>query len=237
MSSDTSYINEIKYNRNFKSGLIEKISYICHGKSNVMISIFDTLKDRFIYFSDSFEENLGYCCKELCLGGWKGWFEKIDPLQASEIKKSITYYRKDSLLLRRQKPLQLEYHINGFSGDWFQLRHEIIPYRIEEEIILFNFLYDTTQHELVGLLFGKLKPSRIYNKPIEAIHISQRENEVMLLIAEGLSSKQIADQLFISMQTVLTHRKHLLEKFDALNTAQLINKAAVLQKLDEFNEM
>ncbi len=59
--------------------------------------------------------------------------------------------------------------------------------------------------------------------------ISRREKEVLLLIAEGLTNAEIADKLFISITTVNTHRKSLLAKFDASNTASLI-KMAVQQK-------
>jgi len=56
--------------------------------------------------------------------------------------------------------------------------------------------------------------------------ITRREKEVLQLIAEGLTNTEIAEKLFISVATVNTHRKSLLEKFDAKNTAILISKAA-----------
>lgn len=52
---------------------------------------------------------------------------------------------------------------------------------------------------------------------------SKRETDVIRLLAEGLSSKAIADKLFISEQTVKTHRKNILEKTDCKNTTQLIS--------------
>lgn len=55
--------------------------------------------------------------------------------------------------------------------------------------------------------------------------ISTREKEVLGLIAEGLTNSQIAAQLFISLHTVESHRKNLLIKFDANNTATLIKLA------------
>ncbi|MBS1920399.1 MAG: response regulator transcription factor [Bacteroidetes bacterium] len=55
--------------------------------------------------------------------------------------------------------------------------------------------------------------------------ISRREKEVLLLIAEGLTNNEIAEKLFISIPTVNTHRKSLLEKLEAKNTAILIGKA------------
>jgi len=56
--------------------------------------------------------------------------------------------------------------------------------------------------------------------------ITSREKEVLMQIAEGLTNFQIAEKLFISTTTVDTHRKNLLAKFEAKNTATLIRLAA-----------
>lgn len=55
--------------------------------------------------------------------------------------------------------------------------------------------------------------------------ITRREKEVLQLIAEGLTNAEIAEKLFISVPTVNTHRKSILEKFEVKNTATLIGKA------------
>jgi DNA-binding NarL/FixJ family response regulator len=55
--------------------------------------------------------------------------------------------------------------------------------------------------------------------------ITRREKEVLVLIAEGCTNKEIAEKLFVSLSTVDSHRKNLLAKFDVMNTASLISKA------------
>ncbi|CAN5136255.1 LuxR C-terminal-related transcriptional regulator [soil metagenome] len=54
---------------------------------------------------------------------------------------------------------------------------------------------------------------------------SKREKEVLLHIAEGLTSKQIADKLFISEHTVINHKRNMHHKSNTQNTAALINFA------------
>ncbi|MFT6807048.1 MAG: DNA-binding CsgD family transcriptional regulator [Saprospiraceae bacterium] len=56
-------------------------------------------------------------------------------------------------------------------------------------------------------------------------YISPREKEVLGLIAEEFTTKEIASQLYISYETANTHRKNLLSKMDVKNTAGLIRKA------------
>jgi DNA-binding NarL/FixJ family response regulator len=55
--------------------------------------------------------------------------------------------------------------------------------------------------------------------------LSDREKEVLDCIASGLTTHEIADKLFISKNTVETHRKNLLYKLKAKNTAELVNNA------------
>ncbi len=60
-----------------------------------------------------------------------------------------------------------------------------------------------------------------FMQPKPDIDLSPREKEIVQLLAKGLSSKQIADQLFLSSHTVDTHRRNLLKKTGAKNTLEL----------------
>lgn len=55
--------------------------------------------------------------------------------------------------------------------------------------------------------------------------LTKRELEVLHLIAGGLTNQEIADKLFISPLTVDSHRKNLILKFNAKNTASMISEA------------
>jgi len=56
--------------------------------------------------------------------------------------------------------------------------------------------------------------------------LTNREKEVLKLIAEGLTNQEIAEKLFISPLTVDSHRKNLITKLEARNTASLVKLAA-----------
>jgi len=77
------------------------------------------------------------------------------------------------------------------------------------------------------LLKGKLNTNN--DLPI----LTRREVEVLKLIADGLTNQEIADKLFISSWTVDSHRKNLLLKFNAKNTAILV-KTAVTKGIISF---
>lgn len=56
--------------------------------------------------------------------------------------------------------------------------------------------------------------------------LTKREKQILQLISEGLSTKMIAEQCFISIHTVETHRRHLLEKLKVKNSMELIKEAS-----------
>jgi len=57
------------------------------------------------------------------------------------------------------------------------------------------------------------------------INLSRREMEVLESLSEGNTTIQIANQLFISENTVKTHVRHILEKLNASNRVEAVNKA------------
>jgi len=67
------------------------------------------------------------------------------------------------------------------------------------------------------------------NKDEDAMGIQQelteRESEILKLIAEGVSARDISTQLFISVKTVGTHKQHILEKLNLKSTVDIIKYA------------
>lgn len=78
-----------------------------------------------------------------------------------------------------------------------------------------QFLQPVIQQQLLLSLSGKKKEHVI----------TRREKEILQYIVAGLSSKEIAEKLFLSLRTVENHRNNLLQKFDLKNTAALVKMA------------
>jgi len=57
------------------------------------------------------------------------------------------------------------------------------------------------------------------------LKITPREKEVLELISKGYTNREIVKKLFISEETVISHRKYLLSKFKVHNSAELIRAA------------
>ncbi|MFV1885460.1 MAG: response regulator transcription factor [Balneola sp.] len=66
-------------------------------------------------------------------------------------------------------------------------------------------------------------------KAIDFLGISERELEVLELVAEGLSNQEIAGKLFVSINTVKTHLSNLYEKLEVNRRTQAVEKAKSLK--------
>lgn len=62
--------------------------------------------------------------------------------------------------------------------------------------------------------------------------LTRREQEVMRLLAQGLSTKKIAEKLFISPKTVKNHRSNIMNKLDLHSTVELVRYAAKFGLID-----
>ncbi len=63
----------------------------------------------------------------------------------------------------------------------------------------------------------------------EPVVLSERENEIIVLISEGHTNETIAEQLFLSKHTVNTHRKNIMAKLGVKNTAGIVMYAVKTQ--------
>jgi DNA-binding NarL/FixJ family response regulator len=98
-------------------------------------------------------------------------------------------------------------------------------------------LKNITRQELIdgiktvnnGGVYFSFEAGKIYKTTLEkSSHqpvLTKREKEIMKLIAEGLTNGQIAKHLFLSVDTVDTHRRNLYTKLNVKNTALLIRYA------------
>ena len=62
-------------------------------------------------------------------------------------------------------------------------------------------------------------------RSIFEVPLTKREKEILKMIAEGLSSQEIAEKLFLSLRTIDTHRFNINQKLDVKNTAGLVKEA------------
>ncbi|MEQ9303143.1 MAG: LuxR C-terminal-related transcriptional regulator [Marinoscillum sp.] len=84
----------------------------------------------------------------------------------------------------------------------------------------------------VGIqIFKRSRNSNINKQNAGHLKLSDRELEVLDLLATGLSNQEIADKLFVSLNTVKTHLSNLYQKLSVTRRTQAIQKARELSIL------
>jgi DNA-binding NarL/FixJ family response regulator len=75
--------------------------------------------------------------------------------------------------------------------------------------------------EIVDIVVDDYVDRLTKSRESKLARLTPREREILQLIAEGKSTKQIADALFVSVKTVATHRHQIMEKLNVRNIADL----------------
>jgi DNA-binding CsgD family transcriptional regulator len=87
----------------------------------------------------------------------------------------------------------------------------------KDDIINFSILKSTNEGYYNAIY------TQDYSITKNELNLSQREIEVLNLIMEGKSSREVAEKLYISLNTVKTHRKNMLDKTGCKKSTELIN--------------
>lgn len=83
-------------------------------------------------------------------------------------------------------------------------------------------LAPTVTRRLIDEFVNKSATSRNATHQVNLDLLTEREREVLILIAQGLSNAEIASELFISPTTAKTHVSRIIAKLDAKNRTQLV---------------
>lgn len=178
-------------------------------RHHTMISIYDTSNDRFVFFNQSVTNILGYSACYFQHFKALDWISMVHQKEQSQ----ITGFLLDKAPSLNANNVAFQYRIRHHDGHWVYVNHEQNFMEFQNRLWTVNLIIDIT---------GKGELNKHYPYHLD---ISDRELEVIRLIGSGYSSKEIADKLFISNHTAITHRKNLIRKFKVKNTAQLIMEA------------
>lgn len=129
--------------------------------------------------------------------------------------------------------------------------HEHYIHQLMEAGVSGYLLKDDSGRDIIKAIHAALKDETSLNPAISKVlvesyrspgkgisrsdrygQLTNREREVLQLIAEGHSTRQIADMLFVSISTIKSHRAHLMEKLNIDSSVKLIHFAIQLGLVD-----
>lgn len=150
---------------------------------------------------------------------------------ASIIKKKFPEMKIIALSMHSEKHYVKEMLEAGASGYLFK---NCTYQQLIEGIHTVNagkkYLSDTITEVLIHDYLNKTEDTK---PELPNLPLSPRETEILKLFASGKTTKEIADQLFVSIKTIGTHKQHILEKLELKSTTDLV-KYAIKYKLIDF---
>lgn len=222
-----------------RSALLKSLNY--HSREIIYIS--DLIHKKNIFCSQAVEKIIGWTQKDFLDGGWAFSISLTHP---DDAEKTTNHFIKELELRRKEKfvhdhiPIVYEYRKRHKDGSFVKMYSEsILIERDEEEnpkyLMTFSRVVSKEQKNNVDhndefdtsirkeldniLLIGKSKTK------FNPINLSKREKEILQLVRDGLSTKEIADILLLKITTVNSYRKNLMIKMNAKNTAELVQKS------------
>ena len=148
----------------------------------------------------------------------KGWGYGLVYLH---ILQSMTAPNLDTAIEYLKKALSLA-HLEGFIRTFIDRGESLIP-------VLREAARRGLYPEYVGQILSSYETQSEHgNLPPDVEPLSERELEVLHLLAAGLTNRQIADQLFVSVSTIKSHVHHISGKLQVSNRTQAVAKARQL---------
>jgi DNA-binding CsgD family transcriptional regulator len=96
---------------------------------------------------------------------------------------------------------------------------------ILDDLLPDKISFEGVNRRLIHIKSGKICLFKNELEPNKKTILSTREVEVLGLVSKGFASKEIADRLFLSINTVNNHRQNILEKVGAVNTTEAVTYA------------
>ena len=249
MASNTEKI-QIEYleTRNSQDFIPEDLDYTILDKhvefldrlnviENSSISIFDLYQKKHVYLSSRFETIFGFNINKAHKEGNEYFNKKVHPDDILDSMKIATYFLNIAYSLpekeRKDYKLINDYRIKNGENKYIRVIEQFQALELDKHgnIWLALCVMDLSPNQDISLpLLNKVinfKTGELFHFPgtTKEIDLSKREKEILDLVSEGMISKVIADNLFISVHTVNTHRQKILEKLNVKNSHEAIKLA------------
>lgn len=223
----------LKYHLN----LLETIDRVDSG----CISIFDLFSRKHIYYSPKYEQLLGWdpvkAQEDITYTN-----SMIHPEDLKQLVQAAIFYIRLGFSIsepehKKDYKAVFDYRVKGRDGLYVRVIEQQIPLEIDRSnnVWLAMSMVDLSpDHDLKSPFQAWLKNLRtgeLFSFPDKEVaatkgtSLTRREKEILHLIASGLISKEIADKLYISVNTVNTHRQRIIDKLNVSNTYEAIRYA------------
>lgn len=226
-------MDELDYSLvNTRLGFLKKFTEM----DNSSMAILDFCQNNCLFVKSKMLDLLGYNIDDVLLRGQQYFLEFVHPddlvAVVDSIVRSFAFLREIPVELRGDYKTILNFRINSAHNQSIQLIQQRIVLESDTSgniwlmVVITDWLPDSSKFTKVGSRLINLRNNRFYlfenENNTQKSMLSKREMEILSLVSKGMVSKEIADQLFISVHTVNNHRQKIIEKMNVENSAEAI---------------
>lgn len=172
-------------------------------------------------------------CKQISI------ISQLDRIDRMEEK--LATYNPDILIIN---PLLIAYDTNEQFMKICRDFSNVIPVALVSSYVDASILkqfqdvieINDSKQKVVSKIFNLLNDSKISQDKPENVELSNRETDVLIALVKGLTNKEISDKLFISVHTVITHRKNIIRK-TGIKSVSGLTVYALLNNLVEESDI
>ena len=146
----------------------------------------------------------------------------------TELKNSIIKYYPDS---------RKSYVMNAVLFDIFNCEKDLASHNEVEDYLFVPAVLHLEREVSQANTHKKVEEAPMAKKEkIATDDLSQREKEIITCVVKGMSNKEIAESLYISIHTVITHRRNIARKLQ-IHSPTLLTVYAIVNKLVDISEV
>jgi DNA-binding CsgD family transcriptional regulator len=212
---------------------LEKLSEV----ENSSVSVVDLFKKKYIFLGsrnlEPFENLLGEYEPQDAFYYVQLFHPDDLPIVMDSYKKTFNFFLNQPAEERKNYKLIQNFRQRDKYGKYLNVILQLVVLELDKKgniwlaLILDDLLPDKisfggVKRRVVNIKSGKICLFKNELEPNKKTILSTREVEVLGLVSKGFASKEIADKLFLSINTVNNHRQNILEKVRASNTSEAV---------------
>ncbi|MBP6755081.1 MAG: PAS domain-containing protein [Bacteroidia bacterium] len=203
--------------------------------------LLDYKREKFIYLSSEIYDLIGYTSNNLIENSYQLYLDYFHAEDKSEFKgpifeNLISYIKSQPKKTIKKNQFSINYRIHNKHGEYVKILDQFIILEVDGDknpLFIFGMLSDISNHKSDNKMIltinqlntelcnkARTQVTKVFSKKPT---FTVRQKQIIDLIKNGSSSKEIAVKLDLSIHTVNAHRRKLLDKFDCKNTSELLN--------------
>jgi len=216
--------------------MLEKMAEV----ENSSIAIHDLYRNKFVSITPKFSPLTSFDLNDAFEQGPAYYISFMHPADIPRVldtyRRMSGFFAKIPIAERKDYKTILNFRLQSIEGKYLHIIQQIVALELDKKgncwlsLTLSDILPAKTKFNKVNRRVVNMKTGRyfLFDSDIDKSHktvLTIREKEILGLVSQGYVSKEIADKLFISVNTVNNHRQKILEKVKAVNTTEAVTYA------------